>query len=155
LFIEADQEDEQFCYIIAIYYSHSIGIELNFKKMKFYAKKSLRYRENVYLLGIYYYAFKFKYLKSFTLFIKDAQSDFLHSKRYLAFSYYYGYGTSKDIEKAQELIQELSISWNKLQIYLFSKDLFNGFYSFEKNITLSNEFLRTSRNLAMSFADFM
>jgi TPR repeat protein len=123
--------------------------------MKFYAKKSLRYRESVHLLGLYYYVCKSKYLKSFSLFIKAAQTDFLRSKIYFAVSYYYGYETNKDIEKAKELIKELSISGNKIQTHSFSRVLSQVFYSFENNLTLSNEFLKTSRNLSISFNDFI
>jgi TPR repeat protein len=106
--------------------------------MKFYAKKSLRYRESVHLLG-FYYDCKFKYLKSFPLFIKATQSGFLHSKRLLAVSYYYGYGTSKDIEKAKELIQEVSISGNKIQTDFFSVILSQGLFSFESVKMFSSE----------------
>jgi hypothetical protein len=43
LFIkEADQGDEQCCYVTALCYFRSIGIEQNFKKMKFYAKKIIK-----------------------------------------------------------------------------------------------------------------
>jgi hypothetical protein len=118
-------------------------------------KKSLRYREGFDFLGLYYAALKRKYLKSFPLYIKAAQSGFLPSKIMLAFSYYNGFGTSKDIEKAKELIQELSISGNKFQTYFFSIVLSQDLYSFKKNLTLSNEFLKTSRNLPISFDDFI
>jgi TPR repeat protein len=65
---------------------------------------------------------------------------------FLGSFYYHGEGVNKNTEKAREIFEELCYYGDRQQSLQFSMTLKFGFYSFPENLTLSQEFERTSAN---------
>jgi TPR repeat protein len=153
LFInEAEQDDKQAFWIVALCYHFGIGNLINDKKAKLFAKKALQYREGNLALGLIYFE-QGKFDKAFPFLEKAANSDLIEAKYYLGHCYRFivAYESRK---KARELFEEVfTYGERKLtsKSYIILRFVDK---SFDANKNIANEFKRTSRNQLRSLISY-
>jgi TPR repeat protein len=150
---EASRNDKQACWLVAGCLSCGIGVKNDWKKLKIYSEKASPLPEGYYLLGFFFDFFR-DFSKAFSYFSQALQARLVESQFKIADYYYNGKGVPVDIKKAKEMFQELAYYGDGFQTYRFALTLKYGRYSFQKNLTLSHEYLLTYRNQPKSFFSY-